>query len=139
MSDALTRYKILNPGKASGSITDIIDNTFLAYNSARLREACNVFTEKYVASEHVTIGVSCAGALTPAGLGGSCLVPLMEAGLVDWMVMTGANLYHDLHFALGQNLHIGDPALNDCDLRDNGIVRIYDILFKDDRTLVQRR
>ncbi len=131
MSDTLNRYKILKPAKAFGSVTDIIDNTFLAYNSARLREACNIFAKKFT-SERVTVGVSCAGALTPAGIGGSCLVPLMEAGLIDWMVMTGANLYHDLHFALGQNLHIGDPALNDCDLREEGIVRIYDILFKAD-------
>ncbi len=129
MNDPLNYYKILKPGKATGQVTDLINNTFLAYNSARLREACHVFLDKF-ASEQVTIGVSCAGALTPAGLGGSCLIPLMDAGLVDWMVMTGANLYHDLHFALGQKLHIGDPSLNDCELKKEGIVRIYDILFR---------
>ena len=46
----------------------------------------------------VTVGMSLTGALTPAGLGGSCIVPLIKAGFVDWIVSTGANLYHDIHF-----------------------------------------
>ncbi len=132
MSESLDRFERLQPGKSTGSIRQLIDSTFLAYNSARLREACHVFLEKY-AKENVIIGVSAAGALTPAGLGVSCLVPLMDAGLIDWIVTTGANLYHDLHFALNQHLHIGKPTLNDCELRKNGIVLIYDILFDSDR------
>ena len=129
MIDPLNSFKYLLPKKASGRVRELIEGTFLAYNSARLREACRVFEERYTSSD-VTVGVSAAGALTPAGLGGSCLVPLMDAGLIDWMVMTGANIYHDLHFALGQPLHIGSPAVNDCELREAGIVRIYDILFR---------
>ncbi len=131
MSDALSRFRRLMPGKPAGSIRELVDGTFLAFNAARLREACTVFVEKY-AREDVTVGVSAAGALTPAGLGVSAFVPLMKAGLVDWLVMTGANLYHDLHFALGQRLHIGSPLLDDRRLREEGIVRIYDILFKSD-------
>ena len=123
--------KRLKPEKASGNVKQLVDGTFLAYNSARFREACHVFTERFC-GERVTIGLSAAGALTPAGLGGSCLVPMMRKGLIDWIVMTGANLYHDLHFALGQSLHMGTPNVNDCDLRNNGIVRIYDILFQSD-------
>jgi deoxyhypusine synthase len=114
-----------------GGIRQLIEGSFLAYNSARLREACLIFRNKF-AEPDVTIGVSAAGALTPAGLGGSCLVPLMKAGLIDWMVLTGANLYHDLHFALGQPLHMGDPLLDDRELHSAGVVRIYDILFKSD-------
>jgi len=131
MKDSLKHFKRLMPDKASCDVKHLIDGTFLAFNSARLREACHVFVEKY-ACENVTIGVSVAGALTPAGLGVSCLVPLMQHGLIDWMVMTGANLYHDLHFALWQELHIGYPAINDCELKNAGIVRIYDIFFKND-------
>jgi deoxyhypusine synthase len=77
----------------------------------------------------VTIGLSVTGALTPAGLGGSCIVPLIEAGFVDWIVSTGANLYHDTHFAIGRSLHRGTPFTNDTELRKAGIIRIYDILF----------
>jgi deoxyhypusine synthase len=130
MKDCLGKLNKLMPGRAVGSVRELIDTTFLAYNSARLRETCHVFTEKY-SEENVVIGVSVAGALTPAGLGVSCIVPLMEMGLIDWIVATGANLYHDLHFALGQELFKGKHNYDDCDLKENGIVRIYDILFKD--------
>ena len=116
------------PKPVSGSVRQLIDDTFLAYNAARVREACRVFVEKYARPE-TTIGMSAAGALLPAGMGASCLVPLMKAGLIDWMVVTGANLYHDLHFALNQSLHRGQPGIDDCALREEGVVRIYDILF----------
>ncbi len=79
--------------------------------------------------EDVAIGVSVTGALTPAGLGMSCLIPLMEAGFIDWMVSTGANLYHDTHFAIGLDMHQGTPFVDDVKLRSEGIVRIYDIFF----------
>lgn len=129
MTMSLDNFEQLKPESARGSIRDLVEGTFLAYNAARLGEACRVFANRY-AKEDVTIGISAAGALTPAGLGASCLVPLMKAGLIDWMVMTGANLYHDLHYALGQKLFKGSPALDDCELRKAGIVRIYDILFE---------
>jgi deoxyhypusine synthase len=77
----------------------------------------------------VTVGMSLTGAMTPAGLGMSCLIPLMEAGFVDWIISTGANLYHDAHFALGLAMHLGTPHANDVELRDRGVVRIYDIFF----------
>ncbi|MFC1477725.1 deoxyhypusine synthase [candidate division KSB1 bacterium] len=131
MTDPLKKYKRLQPKRVSSDVHNLIDTAFLAFNSARLREACEVFTCKYAPPE-VTIGVSLAGALTPAGLGVSCLNPLMEAGLVDWIVSTGANLYHDLHFALGQELYIGNPKVDDRDLKKKGIVRIYDIFFNYD-------
>ncbi|MEK6565891.1 MAG: deoxyhypusine synthase family protein, partial [Bacteroidota bacterium] len=88
------------------NLVDLVDNHFQAYNAARLREACHLFTQKML-QPNVTIGMSITGALTPAGLGGSCIVPLMEAGFVDWIVSTGANLYHDTHFAIGHSLHQG--------------------------------
>ena len=45
------------------------------------------------------------------------------------MVSTGANLYHDIHFGMGLEMHRGSPNLDDRELRDEGVVRIYDILF----------
>jgi deoxyhypusine synthase len=73
--------------------------------------------------------MSLAGALTPAGLGKSVIVPLINAGFIDWVVSTGANLYHDLHFAFDLNLHVGSHRVDDADLRESGVVRIYDILL----------
>jgi deoxyhypusine synthase len=109
-------------------LADIVENTFLAYNSARLREGCRLFTEKML-EEDVTIGMSLSGALTPAGLGCSCIIPLIKAGFVDWIVATGAILYHDLHFALNYPVHAGSPQFDDVDLRNNDLVRIYDVVI----------
>ncbi|MCX6545407.1 MAG: deoxyhypusine synthase [Acidobacteria bacterium] len=109
-------------------LEDIVDDAFLAYNSGRLREACRLFTEKMLEPD-VTIGMSLSGALTPAGLGCSSIVPLIKAGFVDWIVATGANLYHDLHFALNYPIRMGSFTMDDTELRDNDIVRVYDVLM----------
>jgi deoxyhypusine synthase len=107
----------------------LIDDGFQAFNAGRLSEACRIFTGKMLAPEHdTTIGLTLAGALTPAGLGG-CVIELMERGLVDFVISTGANLYHDLHYALNFTLHRGSPFLDDVELYEQGIIRIYDVLF----------
>ena len=110
------------------SVEDLIENAFLAYNSARLKEGCRLFAEKML-QDDVTVGMSLAGALTPAGLGCSVLVPLIKAGFVDWIVATGANVYHDLHFAFDFPLRAGTHEVDDTDLRKNDIVRIYDVFL----------
>src|SRR5512134_3934228 len=124
------RGQRIDPQAISGRETaaDLIDNAFLAYNAGRLREACQLFTRRMLHSD-TTVGMSLTGAMTPAGLGMSVLIPLMEAGFVDWIVSTGANLYHDAHFALGLALHRGRHDVDDVELRDKGVVRIYDIFF----------
>lgn len=111
------------------SVAELIDETFLAYNAARLREACRLFSGKMLEPD-VTVGVSLTGALTPAGLGMSSLIPLIKHGFIDWIVSTGANLYHDSHFAIGLSLHTGSPFLDDRELRREGVIRIYDVLFE---------
>lgn len=116
------------PISGRGKLADLIDETFLAYNAGRLREGCRLFVEKMLEPD-VTVGLSLAGALTPAGLGCSCIVPLIKAGFVDWIVATGANLYHDLHFAFNLPLHVGSPAFDDADLQENNVVRIYDVVL----------
>jgi len=124
------RGQRINPTAISGRETtaDLIDSAFLAYNAGRLREGCALFTHRMLAQD-VTVGMSLTGAMTPAGLGMSCLIPLMEAGFVDWVISTGANLYHDAHFGLGLSMHRGTPHADDVELRDKGVVRIYDIFF----------
>jgi len=120
----------IDPCPIDGSETaaDLIDSAFLAYNAARLREACGLFTKKMLEPD-VTIGMTLTGALTPAGLGMAALIPLIESGFVDWIISTGANLYHDTHFGLGLAMHRGNPQESDVVLREEGVVRIYDIFF----------
>lgn len=120
----------INPPAITGkeSAADLIDQAFLAYNGARLREGAKLLVERMLADD-VTVALSVTGALTPAGLGMSAIIPLMEAGFVDWIVSTGANLYHDAHFGLGLAMHQGTFAVDDVELHDKGVVRIYDIFF----------
>jgi deoxyhypusine synthase len=129
MSRFLKGNKIAPPAIGAGqNVADLIDQAFLAYNAGRLREGCRLFVEKMLVDD-VTIGVSLTGALTPAGLGMSALIPLIEAGFVDWIVSTGANLYHDTHFGLGLEMRQGNPFVSDVVLREEEVVRIYDIFF----------
>jgi len=110
------------------TLANLVDESFLAYNAARLREACHLFTQKMLEPE-VTVGLSITGALTPAGLGISALIPLIKAGFVDWIISTGANLYHDTHFGIGLAMHQGNAQISDIVLREEEVVRIYDIFF----------
>ena len=123
-------YPRLNPLGVGRNISaaDLIEKTFLAYNGGRIREAAKLLAEKMLARNGY-VGMSLTGALTPAGLGKSCLIPLMKAGFVDWIVSTGANLYHDLHYGLDMKLYAGSPFLDDVVLHRDGVIRIYDILF----------
>ena len=115
--------------KGSPEIRHLIDNGFQAFNAGRLSEACQIFSEKMLAPENdTTIGLTIAGAMTPAGLGGS-VIEMMDRGLVDFIISTGANLYHDLHYALNFTLHRGSPFVNDVELFEDGVIRIYDVLF----------
>jgi deoxyhypusine synthase len=116
------------PITAGLSVKTLVDQHFYSYNGGRLREACQLFTRKMSAND-VTIGVTLSGALTPTGLGTASIVPLIRAGLIDWIVSTGANVYHDMHRSLGFELFGGSPYSDDIELRENNIIRIYDILF----------
>jgi len=124
------RGQRIDPRPISGTetVAELVDNAFLAYNAGRLHEGCRLFVEKMLAPD-CTVGMSLTGAMTPAGLGMSTIIPLLEAGFVDWIVSTGANLYHDSHFGLGLAMHQGTPFIDDVALREEGVVRIYDIFF----------
>jgi deoxyhypusine synthase len=124
------RGPLIDPKPITGKETaaELVDGAFLAFNAGRLREACQLLVER-VLQPDVTVGVSLSGALTPAGLGMSALIPLVDAGFVDWIVSTGAILYHDTHFGIGLEMRSGRPAVSDLELRQEGVVRIYDIFF----------
>ena len=120
----------IDPAPLTGreTVAELVDNAFLAYNAGRLAEGCRLYAEVMLADD-VTVGMSLTGAMTPAGLGMSTIIPLLEAGFIDWVVSTGANLYHDAHFGLGLAMHRGSPFADDVELRAAGVVRVYDIFF----------
>ncbi len=115
--------------RGSADIRHLINEGFQAFNAGRLSEACQIYADKMLTPESdTTIGLTVAGAMTPAGLGG-CVIELMERGLVDFVISTGANLYHDLHYALNFTLRRGSPFVDDRELYEEGVIRIYDVLF----------
>jgi deoxyhypusine synthase len=116
-------------------VIKLIDNLD-AYNGGRLRAACHLMRDRY-SKDDVTIGLSLAGALTPAGLGPSTIIPLMNHGFVDWLVATGANMYHDIHYAFNLPMFRGSHNVDDADLRAKGVTRIYDILFDYEDVLME--
>jgi deoxyhypusine synthase len=123
------------PVSRSTAIVQLIDSMD-AYNGGRLRAACQLLRDRY-SQPDVTVGMSIAGALTPAGMGPSAIVPLMNHGFVDWLSATGANMYHDLHFAFNLPMHRGSHVVDDADLREKGVTRIYDILFDYEDVLME--
>ena len=117
------------------SVTDLIEKTFNAYNAGRIKDAAQLIVKEY-SKENVTVGMSLAGALTPAGMASS-IIPLIEHGFVDWIVATGANMYHDMHYTFNLPLYEGSPNVDDRDLRQVGVTRIYDVLFDYENVLME--
>ena len=117
-----------DPVSSGMRVDEIVDKAFLAYNAGRLQSACRLFVEKMLEPD-VVVGMSLSGAMTPAGVGRSTVIPMIQSGFVDWVISTGANLYHDAHSGLGLYMHRGSHELDDTLLRKEGVVRIYDILF----------
>jgi deoxyhypusine synthase len=117
------------------TVTDLIEKAFNAFNAKRVKDACRLLAAKY-ARPDVTTGMSLAGALTPAGMQSS-IIALMEHGFVDWVVATGANMYHDMHYAFDLPLFEGTPNVDDCALRKVGVTRIYDVLFDYEEVLME--
>lgn len=130
MASRYLQGKKINPDPITPGMTvaELIDNNMQAYNGARLREAAHLLTQKCLQPQ-VTVGMTLTGALTPAGLGISAIIPLMQAGFIDWIISTGANLYHDTHFGIGLDLRQGSHSISDVVLREENVVRIYDIFF----------
>jgi deoxyhypusine synthase len=83
-------------------------------------------------SQPHTVFLTVSGAMTPAGLHRSCLVPLVQRGLVDVLTTTGANLYHDAHRVIGHHIREIAPDAGDRLLREARIIRIYDLGFLED-------
>jgi deoxyhypusine synthase len=128
MSKLLSRKINPVPMPSEMNVVDLVDGYFTAYNSARLREMCHLLSRE-VMQPGVTVGVSLSGAMTPAGFGISVLAPLMRNGFIDYIISTGANLYHDIHYALGLDLYASNPFVDDVKLRQESRIRIYDIVF----------
>lgn len=117
------------------SVADLIDNVFAksGFNARRLAEGAQLYVNMLDAD--ATVGVTIAGAMTPIGMSG-VFNSLIEHGFIDFIISTGANLYHDLHRPYDFPMVQGSPDVDDNVLADDGVVRIYDVFIADDDTLM---
>jgi deoxyhypusine synthase len=116
------------------SVEDLVDvyRRAGAFNGGRLAEGCDLFGRMIDAG--ATIALTVTGAMAPAGVGGA-IQAMIEAGFVDLVIATGANLYHDLHFALKLPVVQGHFQVDDRELYRAGIERIYDVFITEDSLL----
>jgi len=112
---------------------DIIANMFPAYVGRQERTAFELMRRS--SQEDCCTFMTMSGAMTPAGLHQSCLIPLIERGLVDSLTTTGANLYHDAHRIIGHRIREIDPNAGDLQYRLARIIRIYDLGFWEETLL----
>jgi deoxyhypusine synthase len=132
MMEAFSRSREVRPQPITGkeSPAELLASAFPAFVGRQVREAARLMEES-VRGGH-TIFTTMSGAMTPAGLHRSCIVPLIENGIIDVFTTTGANLYHDAHRILGFRLREIAPDAGDTRLREARIIRIYDIAFPED-------
>jgi len=120
--------------KAGMTVEELVDvyRRAGAFNGGRLAEGCDLFGRMIDAN--ATIALTVTGAMAPAGMGGA-IQAMIEAGFVDLVIATGANLYHDLHFALKLPVVQGHFQVDDRELYRAGIERIYDVFITEDSLL----
>jgi deoxyhypusine synthase len=112
---------------------DVLETAFSAYVGRQERTAFELMQRS--SRDDCATFVTMSGAMTPAGLHQSCLIPLVERGLVDCLTTTGANLYHDAHRVIGHRIREIDPNAGDLQYRLARIIRIYDLGFWEETLL----
>ena len=120
----------LDPKMSIEDLVDVFANS--GYNGRQLGDAAKLYAK--MIEEDVTICLTVSGAMTPVGFGG-IIKTLIERGFVDWIVTTGANVYHEDHFAWGLPVKQGSFDVDDMKLYENEIVRIRDVYIKFNETL----
>lgn len=121
---------LISKNMTISQLVDFFGST--GYNARRLFEAANIM--KQMIDNGSTICLTLAGAMTPIGMGNT-IKTLIENGFIDWIVTTGANVYHDLHFAYDLPVRQGHFQVDDDVLFSKQIVRIYDVYIKEIGTL----
>jgi deoxyhypusine synthase len=115
------------------SARDLLDHAFPAYVGRQVRTAYGLMRRSM--QEDATIFLTLSGAMTPAGLHQSCLIPLIDRGVISCLTTTGANLYHDAHRIIGHAIREVNPDAGDLQLRLARVIRIYDLGFWEEALL----
>jgi deoxyhypusine synthase len=120
----------LNPKMKIEDIVEVYARS--GYNARKLGEAAKLYSK--MIKEDAVICLTITGAMTPVGMGG-IVQTLIERGFVDWIITTGANVYHEDHFAWGFPVKQGHYEVDDMKLYEKEIVRIRDVFIKFYETL----
>lgn len=125
----------VNPRPITGkeSPQELLEHAFGAYVGRQERTAYELM--KRSLDEKAAVFLTLSGAMTPAGLHQSCLIPLVEAGVISCLTTTGANLYHDAHRIIGHGIREVNPNAGDLQYRLARIIRIYDLGFWEEALL----
>jgi deoxyhypusine synthase len=128
---------MIEPLKLAGNeaVADFIDNVYgkSGFNGRRLAEAAELYVR--MLDSGATVAITLSGAMTPIGMSG-VFNSLIEKGLVDLIISTGANLYHDLHRPFEFPMVQGHFEVDDNMLADDGVARIYDVFIGEEDTLM---
>ena len=108
---------------------ELLRSAFPAFVGRQVRTAWELMARSV--DDDATVFATLSGAMTPAGLHRSCVVPMVRAGLIDVLTTTGANLYHDAHRVIGHRIREIRPEAGDARLREARIIRIYDLGFEE--------
>jgi len=132
---ALASARVVAPQPIRGdeSPADLLASAFPAFVGRQVRTAFELMRRAIETDHRVFLTMS--GAMTPAGLHRSCIVPMVQRGLIDVLTTTGANLYHDAHRVIGHAIHEIAPDAGDAHLREERIIRIYDLGFTEETLL----
>ena len=133
----LKELPMIDPLQLEGNeeVADLIDNVYArsGFNARRLAEACQTYSR--MLNDDATVCLTVAGAMTPIGMSG-VINSLIRAGFVDCLIITGANLYHDMHRPYQQPVAQGHFAVDDNALAEDGVARIYDVFIGEEETLM---
>ncbi len=98
--------------------TELIESTFHGNGAGLIADCAAFFTNLILSRPKTCVGFSLDAVLIPGGLGVTTLLPLIQGGYVDWISITGTNLYYDALFALGKPLlrahNADDDKIENC-------------------------
>ncbi len=121
---------LLQPNMTVMDLLDVMGQT--CFEARNVGRGAALF--RRMVSEGDTIWLGIAGAGIAGGMGGM-VISLLDRGFIDVICSTGAQVYHDLHFAFGLPVKAINPHCDDNELRRHGDTRIYDIGIRERETL----
>jgi len=86
------------------SATEAVETTFHCAGAGLLADSAAFFSNLILSRPKTCVGLSLDATLTQGGIAITALLPLVRGGYLDWITITGANLYYDALFALNKPL-----------------------------------